>query len=116
MAMYRDSIDCAKHTLRTLGYLLYGQDGAVLENVYTPDAQAGPIIPETVGDRFEVLMCVFVDQAQLSQAKARSELPAEASASEIRAQIERLEAEIEALRVRLRAAGTQAPPAEREAQ
>ena len=28
MAMYRERIDCAKHTYRTLGYLLYAQDGA----------------------------------------------------------------------------------------
>ena len=118
MAMYRDSIDCSKHTLRSLGYLLYGQDGAVLENVYTPDAQADPIIPETVGDRFEALMCVFVDQAQVSKARARSELPEQASVSEIRAQVERLEAELEALGARLRTASTDtpAPPAERAPQ
>ena len=103
MAMYRESIDCLHHTYRALGYLLYAQDGAVIDNVYTPDSTPEPIIPETVGDRFESLMCVFVDQAQLSQARARSEPPADASASEIRAQIERLEAELEALRARLRA-------------
>jgi hypothetical protein len=111
MAMYRETIDCAKHNYRTLGYLLYGQDGTVLENVYTPDAAAEPIVPETVGDRFETLMCVFVDQAQRSQATVRSELPAEAGAAEIRARIERLEAELEALRARLHKAGeTPSPP------
>jgi uncharacterized protein YceH (UPF0502 family) len=101
MAMYRETIDCVRHTYRALGYLLYAQDGAVIDNVYTPDVTPEPIIPETVGDRFESLMCVFVDQAQLSQARARSELPADAGAAEIRAQIERLEAELEALRARL---------------
>jgi hypothetical protein len=107
MAMYRESIDCLHHTYRSLGYLLYAQDGTVIDNVYTPDATPDPIIPETVGDRFEALMCVFVDQAQLSQAKARSELPAQAGPAEIRAQIERLEAELEALRARLRAASNE---------
>lgn len=101
MAMYRESIDCAKHTYRALGYLLYGQDGAVLDNVYTPDAAGEAIVPETVGDRFEALMCVFAEQARLSQAKVRAELPADASAADIRAQIERLEAELESLRTRL---------------
>jgi hypothetical protein len=106
MAMYRETIDCARHTYRLLGYLLYAQDGSVLENVYTPDAAAEAIIPETIGDRFETLMCVFVDQVHLSQAKVRSELPADASAAEIRAQIERLEGELEALRARLRQASS----------
>jgi hypothetical protein len=115
MAMYRESIDCARHTSRALGYLLYAQDGTVLDNVYTPDATPEPIIPETVGDRFEALMCVFVDQASLSEENARAELPAAASATEIRAQIERLELQLEALRARLRAAGAQPPPAEPDA-
>src|SRR5581483_6373709 len=53
MAMYRERIDCARHTHRTLGYLLYGQDGSVMENVYTPDAAPEPIVPETLGDKFE---------------------------------------------------------------
>jgi uncharacterized protein YceH (UPF0502 family) len=101
MAMYRESIDCTKHTYRALGYLLYGQDGAVLENVYTPDAAGEAIVPETVGDRFEALMCVFADQARVSQAKARAELPADASAADIRAQIEHLETELDVLRARL---------------
>ena len=59
-AMYRERIDCGLHTHRTLGYLLYASDGSVLENVYTPEAPAGPIVPETVGDRFESAMCTLV--------------------------------------------------------
>ena len=59
-AMYRERIDCGLHTHRTLGYLLYAPDGSVLENVYTPEAPAGPIVPETVGDRFESAMCTLV--------------------------------------------------------
>ena len=34
MALYRERIDCRSHTHRTLGYLLYAQDGNVVENVY----------------------------------------------------------------------------------
>lgn len=59
-AMYRERIDCALHTHRTLGYLLYAKDGSVLENVYTPEAPSEPIVPETVGDRFESAMCTLV--------------------------------------------------------
>jgi uncharacterized protein YceH (UPF0502 family) len=118
MAMYRESIDCARHTYRALGYLLYSQDGSVLDNVYTPEAAPEPIIPETVGDRFETLMCVFVEQAKLSQANVQAELPREASATQIRAQIERLEAELAALRAKLREAeaGSSASPSPAPAQ
>ncbi len=70
MALYRERIDCRSHTHRTLGYLLYAQDGNVVENVYTPEAAAEPIIPGTVGDRFEKLMCVFVEQDREARAEA----------------------------------------------
>ena len=69
MALYRERIDCRSHTHRTLGYLLYAQDGNVIENVYTPEAAAEPIIPGTVGDRFEELMCVFVEEDREARAR-----------------------------------------------
>jgi uncharacterized protein YceH (UPF0502 family) len=109
MAMYRESMDCARHTYRTLGYLLYSQDGSVLDNVYSPDAAAEPIIPETVGDRFESLMCIFVEQAKLSQSSAQSEVAAPA---EIDARIQQLEAELRALRDRARTSAAPAPEGE----
>lgn len=104
MAMYRERIDCARHTHRTLGYLLHGQDGSVIENVYTPDAHPEPIVPETVGDKFEQLMCVFVDQARTSRQAADVESNQQ-SAEAIKAEIERLEARLKVLRERLGAQG-----------
>ncbi len=68
MALYRERIDCRSHTHRTLGYLLYAQDGNVIENVYTPEAAAEPIIPVTVGERFEEVMCAFVEQDREARA------------------------------------------------
>ncbi len=102
MAMYRERINCDRHTYQTLGYLLYGQDGMVLDNVYTPDAAPVAVVPETVGDRFETLMCVFVEQARASRQRAESE-PAPATAAELQAQIDRLEANLRTLREQLRA-------------
>jgi hypothetical protein len=56
-AIYRERIHCKEHTQRTLNYTLYGENGAVLETVATPDAAAEAIQPETVGDQFEKSMC-----------------------------------------------------------
>jgi len=78
-AMYRERIDCTLHTHRTLGYLLYGVDGGVLENVYTPDAPSDPIIPETVGDRFGDTMCALVARERSRNVARRA---AEKAASE----------------------------------
>jgi uncharacterized protein YceH (UPF0502 family) len=92
MAMYRERIDCKAHTFRTLGYLLYAQDGAVLENVYTPDAEPEAIAPATVGERFEALMCAFVESPRAAQ-------PAAASGSK---EVQELQEEIQQLETRLR--------------
>jgi hypothetical protein len=99
MAMYRERVDCTQHTYRTLGYLLYAQNGSILENVYTPDASAQPIIPETVGDRFETLMCLIVEQDQLSRAAAEDTVPTTPDA--LRAEVERLEARLRELKEQL---------------
>lgn len=104
MAMYRERIDCDKHAYRTLGYLLYAQDGNVLENVYTPEAPSEPIIPETVGDRFETLMCLIVEQDAASRAALEAAVPAMPATPEaIRAEIERLEARLQELNSQLTA-------------
>ena len=100
MAMYRERIDCAKHTYRTLGYLLYAQDGAILDNVYTPDAQPEPIVPETVGDRFETLVCLIVEQDQASRTPAAQPVPK--TPEQLRAEAEQLETRLRELKEQLR--------------
>jgi len=119
MAMYRERVACAHHTYRTLGYLLYAQDGSILENVYTPDAPSQPIIPETVGDRFETLMCLIVEQDQTSRAQAEDAVPASPEA--LRTEVERLEVRLRELKEQLRTAaptdaGSTRPAAAGEAQ
>lgn len=115
MAMYRERIDCEKHTYRTLGYLLYSQDGAILENVYTPDAAPEPLVPETVGDRFETLMCLIVEQDEASRAAVEETAPT--TPEGMRVEIERLEVRLRELKERLRneAAAPPAPTSELEA-
>ena len=113
MALYRERIDCRSHIHRTLGYLLYAQDGNVIENVYTPDAAAEPIIPATVGERFEQVMCAFVEQDR--QAKAETaKSPSDAATTEaLRAEIARLEARVRELEAQLREANSGQPPTPR---
>jgi len=104
MAMYRERIDCRNHTQRTLGYLLYAPGGSVLENVYSPDAPAEPVIPETVGDRFETIMCVFVEEAKQAREKESTRTDDPAVTAALRAEIARLEARIVELESQLREA------------
>lgn len=99
-AMYRERIDCAKHTHQTLGYLIYGAENTLMENVYTPDAPAEAIVPETVGDKFETLMCVFVEQARSSRQAAEVDGTPQ-SHEALKAEIERLELRLKTLREHL---------------
>jgi hypothetical protein len=109
MALYRELIDCRSHTHRTLGYLLYAQDGNIIENVYTPEAAAEPVIPGTVGDRFEELMCVFVEEGRAAREEAARQASDAAAADALRAEIERLEARVRELESQLREAGGHLP-------
>jgi hypothetical protein len=114
MALYRERIDCRSHTHRTLGYLLYAQDGNIIENVYTPDAAAEPIIPGTVGDRFEELMCVFVEEDRAAREEAARQAADPAAADALRAEVDRLEARVRELEAQLReAAGPLHAPGQR---
>ena len=105
-AMYRERIQCKQHRVTTFGYLLYSGDGSVLENVYTPDAEASAIVPETVGDRFERVMCAVVSGEQATPAAPKEAYPKENSkkpegSDELRQEIDRLEAQLKRLRERV---------------
>jgi hypothetical protein len=115
MAMYRERIDCRSHTNRRLGYLLYAQDGSIIDNVYTPEAPAEPVIPETVGDRYETLMCAFVEEAKSARARAAAEAAATpsttpATAEEIRRELEHAEAQVKDLQEKLRRSNSALQP------
>jgi hypothetical protein len=56
-ALMRERIDCREHTLRLLSFLYYDAQGTVIEYVAEAEKEGAPIIPETVGDRFEQVLC-----------------------------------------------------------
>ena len=109
-AMYRERVDCLRHRYTTLGYLLYGSDQGVLDNVHTPDAAAEPIIPETVGDQFEKLMCSLAPQIALEQKSQAATLPR--TMGELHDEIEFLEARLRLLREQLEAQSKNSAPAD----
>jgi len=108
-AMYRERVDCRTHLHTTLGYLLYAKDQRVLENVHTPEAAPEPIVPETVGDQFEKLMCALAPQIAIEQKAATANMPR--SAAELRDEIEFLEARLRMLREQLDTISRTAAPA-----
>jgi hypothetical protein len=110
-AMYRERIDCKTHTHRTLGYLLYGADAAVIENAYTPDAPSEPVIPETVGDHYEKLMCglAAASRAEAATTPPKAE-PSLTSQEALRSEIERLESRLQELKRQLQGAQQGMPP------
>lgn len=108
-AMYRERVDCRTHMHTTLGYLLYAKDQSVLENVHTPDATAQPIVPETVGDQFEKLMCALAPQIALEQKSAAAAMPR--TAGELRDEVDFLEARLRMLREQLELMSKSAAPA-----
>jgi hypothetical protein len=109
-AMYRERVDCRTHVHTTLAYLLYAKDQSVLDNVPTPDAQAEPTVPETVGDQFEKLMCSLAPQIALEPKSASATMPR--TAGELRDEIEFLEARLRLLREQLELHSKSAAPAE----
>jgi hypothetical protein len=98
-ALYRERVDCRTHLHTTLGYLLYSKEQSILENVHTPDAAPEAIIPETVGDQFEKLMCSLAPQIALEQKAQAAATPR--TAGELRDEIEFLEARLRFLREQL---------------
>lgn len=59
-ALYREQVDCATLQLRTLGYLYYGQDGGIIENVYEPDAPPVVILADTPAAQLANALCAKV--------------------------------------------------------
>jgi len=71
-ALYRERMHCRDHTLRALSWQLLADEGAVIESSTAPESEAGSIVPETVGDRFQSVMCGFAEARKLREAEERA--------------------------------------------
>ncbi|MCW5626904.1 MAG: hypothetical protein KIT73_19465 [Burkholderiales bacterium] len=111
-AIYRERIHCRDHTLRALTWQLQSEDGQILETAPASDTEAAPIVPETVGDRFQDVMCGLLDARKRRDAEIiREESQLDSRRQELdalKAEIQRLEATV--LRLRSEAAAVVPPP------
>jgi hypothetical protein len=101
-ALYRERVSCREHTLRALAWQLFADEGALVEASTQPDAEAAPVVPETVGDRFLDVMCGMAEAKRRREADlARDEAQLVAKKRELeslRAEVDRLESLVSKLR------------------
>ncbi|MEO8040575.1 MAG: surface-adhesin E family protein [Betaproteobacteria bacterium] len=106
-AFYRERVHCRDHTLRTLSWQLFADEGAVIEASAAPDAEAAPIVPETVGDRFQELVCGLADARRKRDADIAGQETLLAARRKdldaLKAEIEHIEAKLAVLRAEVRA-------------
>lgn len=93
-ATYNETIHCKDHTLRALSWQLFNESGAPFDSSISADAEAGPILPETIGDRFQSAMCGLMEQRKKREAELNKE---QATLDTKRRELESLKAEVERL-------------------
>jgi hypothetical protein len=102
IALYRERMHCRDHTLRALSWQLLADEGAVIEASTAPEPEPSPVVPETVGDRFQSVMCALLESARQRDAEiARDESQLTARRKELEAlktEVDRLEATLGKLR------------------
>lgn len=102
VAIYRERVSCRDHTLRALAWQLLAEEGALLEGSTQPEAEAAPVVPETVGDRFLEVMCALAEAKRRREADlARDEAQLAAKKRELdalKAEVDRLEVLVAKLR------------------
>jgi hypothetical protein len=73
-ALYRERIDCTEHTVKPLAHIVHGVSGAVIEQVTTNEVETAAIIPETIGDVFELTLCALVKKREEEPHKPPAEM------------------------------------------
>lgn len=68
----RERVHCGEHTAKLLSYLYYSANGETIDYVAQDDSPAAPIIPDTVGDAFDRVLCPLVWRKQ-EEARIRAE-------------------------------------------
>jgi hypothetical protein len=73
----RERIHCGEHTAKLMSYLYYSASGETIEYMAQDDSPATPVIPDTVGDAFDRVLCPLVWRKQ-----EENRIKAEQSATE----------------------------------
>ena len=70
--LLRERIHCENHTARLVSYLYYSATGETIDYVAQDESDPTPIIPDTVGDAFERVLCPMVWHKQ-EEARLKAE-------------------------------------------
>lgn len=68
----RERINCAEHSAKLLTYLYYSATGDTVEYVPEDETPAMPIVPDTVGDNYDRVLCPMVWRKQ-EEARIKNE-------------------------------------------
>ena len=60
----RERINCAEHSSKLLTYLYYSPNGDTADYVAQDESAPSPIVPDTIGDKFDNLLCPIVWRKQ----------------------------------------------------
>lgn len=60
----RERIHCGEHTAKLMSYLYYSASGETIDYLAQDDSPATPVIPDTVGDAFDRVLCPLVWRKQ----------------------------------------------------
>ena len=60
----RERIHCGEHTAKLISYLYYSASGETVEYVAQDDSAPVPIVPDTVGDAYDRVLCPMVWRKQ----------------------------------------------------
>jgi len=74
----RERIHCGEHSAKLMSYLYYTANGETIDYVAQDDSPASPIIPDTVGDAFDRVLCPLVWRKQ-EEARIKAEQAAAAA-------------------------------------
>lgn len=76
--LLRERIHCGEHTAKLMSYLYYSASGETIDYVAQDDSEPAPIVPDTVGDAFERVLCPMVWHRQ-EEARLKAEQKAAAA-------------------------------------
>ncbi len=68
----RERINCAEHTAKQMSYLYYSASGETIDFMSQEDAPATPVIPDTIGDAYDRVLCPKVWRKQ-EEARIKTE-------------------------------------------
>lgn len=72
IGILRERIHCGEHTAKLMSYLYYTSSGESIDYVAQDDSAPAPIIPDTVGDAFDQVLCPMVWRKQ-EEARIKAE-------------------------------------------